>query len=131
MADATALPERAQQVFDAISEGRSPKDIADELGISRNAVYQHISKLRRMGLLSGRSHTPQRQPVRADPLRSVQETIQEFARRLQSQIDAIDQRGLELEQELKRLHEERAKVVETLEKLGVYAATQERTLFSG
>jgi transposase len=43
--------ERQQQVIDLLSDGLTVKEAAQELGISTNAVYLQITKLRNRGLL--------------------------------------------------------------------------------
>ncbi len=65
------LTPRQQQVKDALSEHKQAREIAEELGISRNAVYQQIQRLRRIGELDF-DFTPTGTPVRerrpqADP----------------------------------------------------------------
>lgn len=112
----TALPERAQQVLARVLDGKAPREIADELSVSRNAIYQQIGRLKREG------HLPtDGEPTRDEGLLSVEETLRQFEESLRRNLEAIDQRGQELETELDRLREEREKVVQTLDR---FLATQ-------
>ena len=57
------LTKRQQEVLDRLEQGMGAKEIARDIGISRNAVYQHIERLRRQGALA-ESYTPSGQPPR-------------------------------------------------------------------
>ena len=57
------LTKRQQEVLDRLEQGRAVKEIADDIGVSRNAVYQHIERLRRQGALA-ETYTPSGQPPR-------------------------------------------------------------------
>lgn len=45
------LTERQQQILSRLQQHMKPAEVADDLGISRNAVYQHITSLKRAGAL--------------------------------------------------------------------------------
>jgi DNA-binding CsgD family transcriptional regulator len=57
------LTKRQQEVLDRLGQGMGAKQIAKDIGISRNAVYQHIERLRRQGAVA-ESYTPSGQPPR-------------------------------------------------------------------
>ncbi len=57
------LTKRQQEVLDRLEQGMGAKQIAADIGVSRNAVYQHIERLRRQGALA-ESYTPSGQPPR-------------------------------------------------------------------
>ena len=57
------LTKRQQEVLDRLASGQGAKQIATDIGISRNAVYQHIERLRRLGALA-ETYTPSGQPPR-------------------------------------------------------------------
>ena len=57
------LTKRQQEVLDRLEQGMGAKEIATDIGVSRNAVYQHIERLRRQGALA-QSYTPSGQPPR-------------------------------------------------------------------
>ena len=57
------LTKRQQEVLDRLEQGLGAKQIATDIGVSRNAVYQHIERLRRQGALA-ESYTPSGQPPR-------------------------------------------------------------------
>src|SRR5215208_4422957 len=57
------LTKRQQEVLDRLEQGMGAKAIAHDIGVSRNAVYQHIERLRRQGALA-QSYTPSGQPPR-------------------------------------------------------------------
>lgn len=60
---AASLTKRQQEVFDRLGHGVPVKKIASDIGISRNAVYQTIERLRRQGALP-EAYTPSGQPPR-------------------------------------------------------------------
>jgi DNA-directed RNA polymerase specialized sigma24 family protein len=117
MPDAAALPVQAQRVLQRVQRGETAKDIAEALGISRNAVYQQIGKLRRQGHLPPGEGRRQRDTNVSEL--SVDATVAGFGEQLRSQLAVIGERTRELEKEIKRLREERRKVLETLEVLGL------------
>ena len=43
------LTKRQQEVLDRLEQGMGAKQIATDIGVSRNAVYHHIERLRRQG----------------------------------------------------------------------------------
>ena len=57
------LTKRQQEVLDRLEQGMGAREIATDIGISRNAVYGHIERLRRQGAVA-RSYTPSGQPPR-------------------------------------------------------------------
>ena len=57
------LTKRQQEVLDRLEQGRAVKEIAADIGVSRNAVYQQIERLRRQGALA-ETYTPSGQPPR-------------------------------------------------------------------
>jgi hypothetical protein len=57
------LTKRQREVLERLEQGFSAKQIASDLGVTRNAVYQHIDRLRRQGALA-ETYTPSGQPPR-------------------------------------------------------------------
>jgi len=57
------LTERQQQIKARLDNGMGAKEVSQELGISRNAVYQQIQRMRRHGFLL-QDYTPTGQPPR-------------------------------------------------------------------
>ena len=57
------LTKRQQEVLVRLERGDNVKQIATDIGVSRNAVYQHIERLRRQGALA-ETYTPSGQPPR-------------------------------------------------------------------
>ena len=57
------LTKRQQEVLERLERGDNVKQIATDIGVSRNAVYQHIERLRRQGALA-ENYTPSGQPPR-------------------------------------------------------------------
>ncbi len=57
------LTKRQHEVLDRLEQGMGAKQIATDIGVSRNAVYQHIERLRRQGALA-QTYTPSGQPPR-------------------------------------------------------------------
>ncbi len=60
------LTKRQTEVLERLERGDGAKRIATDIGISRNAVYQHIDRLRRQGALA-ETYTPSGQPPRRTP----------------------------------------------------------------
>jgi predicted ArsR family transcriptional regulator len=56
------MTNRQQQVLALLSEGLSARQIAEHLGVSRNAVYQHIDALKNLGALDP-DYTPTGRPA--------------------------------------------------------------------
>jgi transposase-like protein len=57
------LTKRQREVLERLEQGYGAKQIAHDLGVTRNAVYQHIERLRRQGALA-ETYTPSGQPPR-------------------------------------------------------------------
>jgi transposase-like protein len=57
------LTKRQREVLERLEQGYGAKQIANDLGVTRNAVYQHIERLRRQGALA-ETYTPSGQPPR-------------------------------------------------------------------
>lgn len=72
--------------------------VADDLDITRNAVYQHITSLKKNGALPD---TRQREDVAGDPLALAAQAVEHAERRIE-QIDA----------EMSRLKEEREQLTQ-------------------
>jgi hypothetical protein len=63
---AGGLTKRQREVLERLELGMGAKQIANDIGISRNAVYQTIERLRRQGALA-ETYTPSGQPPRRLP----------------------------------------------------------------
>lgn len=63
---APTLSKRQREVLERLEQGMSVKEIATDIGVSRNAVYQHIERLRNAGALP-ETYTPSGQPPRSLP----------------------------------------------------------------
>lgn len=110
----TELPTRAQQVLDAVQEGKAAAEIADELKVTTNAVYQQIGRLRRDG------HLPPRVRVNGstrDESLSVDDLVGDFRSRLEAQLKRIDADAQQAEATLTRLRDERLRVEERIAQL--------------
>lgn len=59
----TQLTERQQAIKSRLDEGKGAREIAEDLGITRNAVYQQIQRLRRHGVVPP-DYTPTGVPTR-------------------------------------------------------------------
>ena len=57
------LTKRQQEILERLERGDQVKQIATDIGVSRNAVYQHIERLRRQGAVA-ETYTPSGQPPR-------------------------------------------------------------------
>lgn len=67
------MTERQMQIHMMLEEGMSAKDIATELAITRNAVYQQIQALKKKGILDA-AYTPTGE-VRVQRGRSVPQAV--------------------------------------------------------
>jgi hypothetical protein len=65
MIDST-LTKRQHEILSRLEEGMPVKQIATDIGVSRNAVYLQIERLRNRGVLP-QGFTPSGQPPRATP----------------------------------------------------------------
>src|SRR5690349_8510622 len=111
----TTLPERTREVLERLNEGKGASDIANELGITRNAVYQHITKLRKEGYLPER--TPTRAQSAAPAELSIEQTVSQFHDSLRRRITWIDERKRTLADEDAKLTDERKQIEHMLTKL--------------
>lgn len=109
MATAHMLPDKAAQVLELVQQGRTAQEIAEALGTSRNAVYQHIGKLRKQGYLPNADGP--------EPQESVEDTIDSFITTLEQKLASIEARGASIEQELDQLHRDREAIVAHIERL--------------
>lgn len=80
---AEPLTDRQREIKELLDTGLTAREIGEHLGISRNAVYQQIQRMRKHGNLAG-SYTPSGQPPResrpgADVLRTLVPTLHESA----------------------------------------------------
>lgn len=57
------LTERQREIKDRLDQGMGAREIAEDLGVTRNAVYQQIQRLRGYGELEA-DFTPTGQPLR-------------------------------------------------------------------
>src|SRR4051794_2313694 len=57
------LTKRQTEVLTRLEQGMGAREIATDIGVSRNAVYGHIDRLRRSGALAD-TYTPSGQPPR-------------------------------------------------------------------
>ncbi len=57
------LTERQREIKVRLDQGRGAREIANELGITRNAVYQQIQRMRKYGVLE-HDYTPTGQAPR-------------------------------------------------------------------
>ncbi len=64
---AGGLTKRQREVLERLELGMGAKQIATDIGISRNAVYQTIERLRRQGAVA-ETYTPSGQPPRRQPV---------------------------------------------------------------
>jgi Bacterial regulatory proteins, luxR family len=58
------LTKRQHEILERLEQGMAVKQIATDLGVSRNAVYLQIERLRNQGILPA-GYTPSGQPPRA------------------------------------------------------------------
>lgn len=78
---AEPLTDRQREIKELLDQGLGAREIGDELGISRNAVYQQIQRMRKHGNLSAQ-YTPSGQAPREsrpgeDVLRRLVPTLHE------------------------------------------------------
>lgn len=59
------LTPRQQEILERLEKDKTPREIGEELGISRNAVYQQIQRMRRAGALP-EDYTPSGAPPREE-----------------------------------------------------------------
>lgn len=112
------LTGRRAQVWDRLVRGTAPKDIAVELGMNRNAVYQHIGRFKREGLLPNGNGGGKRAHVPAPtPDVPVQESVGQFIDSLNARLEKIESEEDRCNDRLSTLRTERdniARLVDTL-----------------
>lgn len=112
MVTAAELTGRIAEVYERLQrEPRmSPAEIAEELSISRNAVYQHIGRLKRDGIIADDQSSPTRAPARRQPRASeparddsVMTEVQQLAQRMEARLTEIDEQTEQLARERERI----------------------------
>lgn len=104
------ITDRQQEIRSRLDQGLSAGDIASDLGISRNAVYQQIQRMRRDGNLPG-DFTPSSAPPRE---------FQPGERLLRSLLDSTTDRDVEaasamaLVEEIRRTRNELDRIAQRL-----------------
>lgn len=58
---------RQREILERLEQGMTVKEIANDIGVTRNAVYQQIERLRQGGVLP-ETYTPSGQPPRSMPV---------------------------------------------------------------
>lgn len=107
---AATLTRRSRQILERVQEGQTPREIADELDVSRNAIYQHIGKLRKARYLPPSVETD-------GQVGSVDSVVGSFRETLEAQLQNIDASEESIKQELSRLLGERHRVRDILTRL--------------
>lgn len=98
------LTERQREIKERLDTGMQARDIASDLGITRNAVYQQIQRMRNNGVLS-HDYTPTGQPVREN--RPGMEALAKLLNASENSDENSHAAGaLALVQELKRTRDE-------------------------
>lgn len=87
------LTKRQQEIKDMLEQDMSAQEIAADLGITRNAVYQQIAALRRKGSLAA-NFTPSGAPTRGDV--HVPPSIAGWTHQVQDHVTRIEQECAEL-----------------------------------
>lgn len=91
-----ALTDRQQEIYDRLKRNMKPAEVAEDLGISRNAVYQHITSLKRAGVLED-----QRREAALDD--DVFGSVAQVVARAERRIVEITEQEAQLKQEREQL----------------------------
>jgi hypothetical protein len=105
------LTDRQQEIKERLDRGMQAREIAIELGITRNAVYQQIKRLRENGGLA-HDFTPSGQPVRE--LRSGSALLNAISHGSEGDADPNVAGALALVLELRRTRDELAVITRRL-----------------
>lgn len=108
------LTDRQAQVLERVKKGASAREIGEELGVSRNAIYQTIGRLRRDGYLEAAD--PRVAPASVDE-HTFFDNIESFVQASKARLTAIDQRERELHAELDELSGERDQIGDVMKRL--------------
>jgi transposase len=101
------LTERQKQVLELTQAGMGAREIGERLGVSRNAIYQQLMKLRAAGALhDGDTATPGLQAH--EP--TVLDELESFVERCRSRLTRIDEQESEHKQALDALAQERSTI---------------------
>jgi predicted ArsR family transcriptional regulator len=118
------LKGRTKQVHEGLTAGRKPKEIADELGITRNAVYQHIGRLRRDGILdepeprfSGAGTRGRQRDGKALVAATVLDATEQYIATVKARLDAIEQEESTHNEALEALANERKQIDTVLQRM--------------
>jgi transposase len=105
------LTDRQLEIKTRLDKGFQAREIAEDLGITRNAVYQQIQRMRRQGNLD-HDFTPTGQPRREGTSGSA--LLNAIARNSNGETDAETAGALALVLELRRTRDELAVITRRL-----------------
>jgi DNA-binding CsgD family transcriptional regulator len=109
------ITERQKQIMELSEQHPKAQDVADELGISVNAVY--VSRQRVKDVLNGKNGGPRRIVKREEW--EAERELQEVAQMAQSKLAAIDEREQALTKELDELRKAKAGLTRVTENINI------------
>lgn len=110
------LTERQQEIVDKLSQGIGARQISEQLGVSRNAVYQQIGKLRKMGVLDPDPNF--RDHAREAPA-TFRETVDEFIQHSRARLEAITKEEETHRAQLDALSTERTQINDVIQRMEI------------
>jgi DNA-binding CsgD family transcriptional regulator len=105
------LTPRQREIVSRLEQGMGARAIANELGVSRNAIYQQIGKLRKAGVLEPDPNFREQTEPQAAPF---SQTLEDFMRRGQARLDELAKLEEDHQSALRDLAHEREQIEHTL-----------------
>jgi transposase len=112
---AQQLTERQREIVDRLEKGIGAREIGQQLGVSRNAVYQQIGKLRRMGVLDPDPNF-RKGPSQETPA-TFAENVEQFVARSRARLDSITQEEEDHRKALDQLAAERVQIEDVIQRM--------------
>lgn len=124
--DQYELTPRQRQIAEAVLAGKPATEIASDLGITRNAVYQQIGKLRKDGVLPANGGgttarpTPRAVAPAAEPPAITDDTVDQFLSQCKARL-------VHLEEEEARIGQEKGRLLDVVQRLEPIVTTSDET----
>lgn len=123
------LTGRKAEVWDRLNQSMKPREIAEDLGVTPNSVYQQITRLREDGFLddqparrarTGGGTATATRPTRAQPITAdlpVQQSIEQFIKTMNARLATIEGEESHHHAALEQLAAEREEIAAVVKRL--------------
>lgn len=111
------LTQRQREIVERLDRGMKAREIGEELGITRNAVYQQITRLRERGVIADERRFPEDESPRFE------DRLRAFIASSRQRLDEIDVEEQQAHEVLANLQQERQQITASIDQLMSITAT--------